>query len=171
MFGADQSQRYEFDYESPVTDDDQQLLAEITTKSAALTTMVGAGFDVAETEEWLDVPDITYTKPPPPPPGLQQDPAEKEDDALAEKAAAGRGTNAAEHAFDLSGIDLAMRWEVDAHLDDNTCDKCRENDHKVYRNRAAAYADYPNGSSYVHCVGEEYGNHCRCKVIKRRRKA
>ena len=168
LYGADQPQRYEFDYDSPVTDDDQQLLAEITTKSAALGSLAGAGFDVPEVEEWLDMPEIPYTRPVAPMPGNQgqENPIEKEDDSLAEKAAAGRGTNALPGEFDL-----AMRWVVDAHKDDNTCQPCLDNDGKTYRNRAAAYTDYPDGSSYVHCVGEEFGNHCRCKVIKRRKRS
>jgi hypothetical protein len=39
--------------------------------------MAGAGFDVTETEQWLDIPEIPFEKPAPPPimaPGLPQDP-------------------------------------------------------------------------------------------------
>ncbi len=67
-------------------------------------------------------------------------------------------------------LEAAQRWVVKAHLDDNTCDPCRANDGKLYRNRQSAYEDYPDGTSYVNCVGEEFGNHCRCKVVKRGRK-
>ena len=66
-------------------------------------------------------------------------------------------------------IEAAMRWEAVAVIDDDTCDACRENDGKTYRNRAAAYKDYPGGSGYVHCTGAEFGNECRCKVVKRRK--
>lgn len=62
------------------------------------------------------------------------------------------------------------KYVVQAHLDDSTCDPCRANDGKLYRNRKSAYADYPDGTSYVHCVGEEFGNHCRCKVVRSTRK-
>lgn len=62
------------------------------------------------------------------------------------------------------------KYVVQAHLDENTCDPCRANDGKLYRNRKSAYADYPDGTSYVKCVGEEFGNHCRCKVVKSTRK-
>ena len=65
-------------------------------------------------------------------------------------------------------LDNAMRFEAVAHIDDNTCTPCADNDGKTYRNRAAAYEDYPGGSGYVNCVGAEYGNECRCKVVKRR---
>lgn len=63
----------------------------------------------------------------------------------------------------------ALRWEVKAHVDDNTCDKCKSNDGKLYRSRAAAYKDYPRNKGYKHCVGAKYGNNCRCRVVKRGR--
>jgi hypothetical protein len=67
-------------------------------------------------------------------------------------------------------IDAAMRWKVVGHPDDNCCEPCLKNikKGKTYRNRAAAYADYPPSEGYIHCVGREFGNNCRCKVIKRR---
>lgn len=61
----------------------------------------------------------------------------------------------------------ALRWVVKAHIDDNVCKPCKDNDGKLYRNRAAAYRDYPNGRGYKKCVGAQYGNTCRCKVTKR----
>ncbi|MFJ4837168.1 phage portal protein [Streptomyces sp. NPDC088746] len=71
-------------------------------------------------------------------------------------------------AVDDTEIDAAMRWVVVAEDDDNTCTPCAENDGRLYRNREQAYADYPGGAGYVHCVGAEHGNDCRCKVVKRR---
>jgi len=67
-------------------------------------------------------------------------------------------------------VEAAMRWQAVAKIDDNTCDACRDNDGHLYRNRAAAYKDYPGGSGYVHCTGAEFGNDCRCRVVKRGRK-
>lgn len=67
--------------------------------------------------------------------------------------------------------EMARRWVVKAHIDDNVCDPCRENDGKLYKSRADAYADYPNGRGYKKCVGAEYGNQCRCRVVKRGRGA
>ncbi|MEU2402806.1 phage portal protein [Streptomyces rubiginosohelvolus] len=67
------------------------------------------------------------------------------------------------------GIEAAMRWEAVAHIDENTCGPCADNDGKTYRNRADAYKDYPGGSGYVKCVGAEHGNECRCRVVKRRK--
>jgi ATP-dependent protease ClpP protease subunit len=63
---------------------------------------------------------------------------------------------------------LANRWVAVEHIDDNTCQPCLDNDGKLYKNREDAYADYPNGKGFVDCVGEEFGNHCRGKVAKRR---
>lgn len=67
-------------------------------------------------------------------------------------------------------IEAAQRWVAVAVGDENTCQPCLDNDGEVYRNRAAAYKDYPGGSGYVKCVGAEFGNECRCKVVKRGRK-
>lgn len=70
---------------------------------------------------------------------------------------------------DGGGIEAAQRWEAVAVIDDDTCDPCRENDGQTYKNRAQAYKDYPGGKGYVKCVGAEFGNECRCKVVKRRK--
>jgi HK97 family phage portal protein len=67
----------------------------------------------------------------------------------------------------LPDMQAAQRWVAVAVDDDNTCEPCAQNNGRTYRNRAAAYADYPGGSGYVHCVGAQYGNECRCKVVKR----
>lgn len=71
------------------------------------------------------------------------------------------------HAL-MGAVEAAMRWRVKAHIDENVCDPCKKNDGKLYRNRSAAYADYPGGRGYVKCVGEQYGNRCRCVVRKRK---
>lgn len=51
----------------------------------------------------------------------------------------------------------------------HNCHNCRENDGKLYKNREEAYRDYPEGEGYVRCEGVQYGNACRCKVVKRRK--
>lgn len=66
--------------------------------------------------------------------------------------------------------EMAQRWVVKAHIDDSVCDPCRENDGKTYKNRADAYADYPGGHGYRNCVGAQFGNKCRCRIMKRGRK-
>ena len=65
-------------------------------------------------------------------------------------------------------LDSAMRWVVKGHKDSSCCEPCEKNIGHLYRNRQSAYADYPGGTAYIKCVGEQYGNHCRCHVVKRR---
>jgi ATP-dependent protease ClpP protease subunit len=79
---------------------------------------------------------------------------------------------AIEAARDAAAEDpeMAQRWQVKAHLDDNTCDPCRGNHGKTYRNRGAAYKDYPGGRGFKDCVGAKFGNRCRCSVVKRGKK-
>lgn len=62
---------------------------------------------------------------------------------------------------------MARRWIAVEEEDDNTCEPCHENDGKLYKNRAAAYEDYPDGVGYRLCVGAEFGNNCRGMVKKR----
>lgn len=64
-------------------------------------------------------------------------------------------------------LEAALRWKVVSEDDENRCKPCADNAGKLYRNRQAAYRDYPGGSGYIHCVGAEHGNDCRCKVVKR----
>jgi HK97 family phage portal protein len=101
---------------------------------------------------------------PAPTPDAEQPPAEEQPDEPVDAwsdAVAG-----------LLGEDVenAMRWVVVTRDDDNRCGPCAEQDGRLYRNRAAAYKDYPGGEGYVGCVGAQYGNDCRCKVVKRGRK-
>lgn len=58
----------------------------------------------------------------------------------------------------------AQRWVVNAHIDENTCKPCKDNDGKTYRNRQQAYKDYPGGKGYSKCEGR---SNCRCTVVKR----
>lgn len=67
-------------------------------------------------------------------------------------------------------IEAAQRWVAVCVDDDNSCQPCRNNDGQTYKNREQAYKDYPGGQGYIHCVGAEHGNPCRCKVVKRGRK-
>lgn len=63
---------------------------------------------------------------------------------------------------------MAKRWIAIEEDDDNNCEPCAEVDGKLYRSRAEAYKDYPNGVGYKDCVGAKYGNACRGRVAKRR---
>lgn len=155
LFGQDQNKRYEFDYESPVPENQEADLAAITAKSTALALLTAGGFDASDTEVWLDLPDIPYEKPVAPAPVIMPPTDPAQDPADPAQARVG-------------GIDLAMRWVAEAHIDDNTCKPCLDNNGTTYRNRAAAYEDYPGGQGYKDCVGAEFGNQCRCVVSKRR---
>lgn len=63
---------------------------------------------------------------------------------------------------------MARRWEAVEKDDDNACEPCGAVDGTLYRNREDAYRDYPGGVGYKDCVGVQYGNACRGKVVKRR---
>ena len=67
-------------------------------------------------------------------------------------------------------IEAAQRWVVKITDDGDTCHNCREQAGRTYKNRAEAYKDYPGGEGYVRCEGVQYGNACRCRVVKRGRK-
>ncbi|MDN3244153.1 phage portal protein [Streptomyces sp. ZSW22] len=139
----------EFDYCDPVPPDPETEAATLTARAEAAAALRTAGWEPAGILSAVGLPEIPYTGAPAPAPS-----------GWAEATAA------------LTGEDIedAQRWVVVAHDDDNTCTPCRDNNGKTYRNRAQAYKDYPGGSGYVHCVGAEFGNECRCKVVKRGRK-
>lgn len=63
---------------------------------------------------------------------------------------------------------MAKRWVAVEEDDDNACTPCAEVDGTLYRNRSDAYEDYPGGVGYKDCVGAQYGNSCRGRVVKRR---
>lgn len=156
------AKRMVLDYTDPVPENSEQALAELKTKSGVLVALVKAGYESAEVLELLDWPDLKYTAPPPPtivaPPGTEPGkPGEKPKPAPAKDD------------DPEASIDGAMRWVVKGHPDStNTCEPCLKKIGKTYRNREAAYADYPGGKGYIKCVGAEFGNTCRCSVIKRR---
>ena len=63
---------------------------------------------------------------------------------------------------------MAKRWIAVEEDDDTACEPCAQVDGTLYRSRAAAYADDPGGVGYKDCVGAQFGNACRGKVVKRR---
>lgn len=159
LFDKNLNKTHELDYESPVPENSEQAMLELEKKSAALVGMTAAGFGDAEVLELLNWPDLGYVAPPPPtivaPPGSGKgDPGEEK--------------KAGPDDVGRLSIDAAMRWVVTIVDDENACDPCLKQKGKLYRSRAAAYADYPGGKSYIKCVGEKYGNHCRCSVVKRK---
>jgi len=153
MFGA-AAQGLEFDYDDPTPPDAE-------TEAAQLTARANAAKALADAQVW-DPDDILSAV------GLPEmrrvaAPAPVEGGPSAWADAVARLTGVEE-------IEAAQRWVVVTHDDDNRCEPCAEQDGRTYKNRAQAYKDYPGGKGYVNCTGAEYGNDCRCKVVKRGRK-
>ena len=63
LYGRDAALLLEFDYDDPVPADAAARNEEITTKSEAWATLVGAGADAAIVAEYLGLPDLGYTPP------------------------------------------------------------------------------------------------------------
>jgi HK97 family phage portal protein len=147
----------EFDYDSPVSENSEQENASVTARSAALALLADKGFDVKDVLSYLGLPDIKYEKPAPPtivaPPGA---------------AGAGKKAPAEDDPKALLQPENAQKWVAVEEDDDSTCQPCKDNRGKTYRNREDAYKDYPEGKGYRLCVGAEYGNECRGHVKKRR---
>lgn len=196
LFGAT-AQGLEFDYENPVADDRELAARELTAKAAAARELIEAGAYGPEVLAALDLPEIAFGQPgadqdkelliklvtrapllaptilpmlgfelpekpapePPTSPAVPEEPA-----AAANALPLGPELAAMIHVPD---VQAAQRWVAVSEHDDNVCEPCADNDGRTYRNRAAAYRDYPGGGGYIHCVGAEYGNDCRCKVVKR----
>ena len=166
MFGPDVTAGLELDFECPTPENSEQANAEIAAKSAALVALANAGFEPSEVLEFFGWPELSYEKPEPPQVTVAG--------MKGPEQGAGQGKRPEDHfrtePTSSSDVDMAMRWVVETQDDDNECDPCRMNSGRTYRNRADAYADYPDGKGYRLCVGEQYGNSCRCTVVKRRRK-
>lgn len=139
----------EFDFEDPVTGDAELESKQLTAQANAAGVLVQAGFDPAGVLSAVGLPEIAFAGRPGAP-----TPQARWEDAVAHL---------------LPDVEAAMRWEAVTEHDDDVCQPCADNDGHLYRNRAQAYKDYPGGSGYIHCVGEQYGNSCRCKVVKRRK--
>lgn len=144
----------EFDYDSPVPENSDQENAAWAAKGGFVASLVPLGFDPAETLAAVGLPDIAFTTAAPipaPAPPITQAALEKTFTAWLD-----------------SRIDDAMKWEAVEEEDDSTCEPCKANNGKLYKNREEAYKDYPNGEGYKDCVGEEFGNSCRGHVRKRK---
>lgn len=162
----DPTGKLELDFDDPVPENSEANVAELNTKAGVVVQLVGAGYDSDAVLEFVDWPDLPYTKPAPAVTHLPPDPTKQggTEPAEADKLPRDPGS-------DMRGdreIDNAMRWKVVGHPDNNCCEPCRDKIGTLYRNRSSAYADYPPGRGYIKCVGAQYGNHCRCKVVKRR---
>lgn len=193
MFGPT-TQGLEWDYENPVADDRELAARELTAKAAAARELIDAGAYGPEVLAALDLPEIAFGQPgadqdrelliklvtgapllaPTILPMLGFELPEKpQPEPPADPAVPKEPANALPLGPELAAmlgvpdVQAAQRWVAVSEDDDNTCEPCRDNNGQTYRNRAAAYRDYPDGRGYIHCVGAQYGNDCRCKVVKR----
>lgn len=178
MYGAT-GRGLEFDFDDPVTGDVELESKHLTAQANAAQSLVQAGYDQQSVASAVGLPEMSF-----------RDPKEQLLVDIVRGAPSTAPVILPLLGFDLDlsrlapaasnvwqppawaqpEIEAAQRWVVVASDDGNTCHPCRENDGKTYRNRADAYADYPEGEGYVHCEGVTYGNPCRCKVVKRGRK-
>jgi HK97 family phage portal protein len=192
LFGA---RDLEFDFENPVPEDRELAAKELAAKAAAVRELVDAGVYGPEALEAVGLPVMAFGQPGadqdrelliklvtgapllaptilpmlgftmPDPPAAPKEPAASEEPEAATNALPLGPEMAA--MLGIPDVQAAQRWVAVSEDDDNTCEPCRDNAGQTYRNRAAAYRDYPGGSGYIHCVGAEFGNDCRCKVVKR----
>ncbi|GAA3718195.1 phage portal protein [Streptomyces tremellae] len=178
----------EFDYENPVPADPEGEAAQLASRSASAQALVSAGAYGPSVLSALGLPEsIEFGQPGSDPdkdllvelvkgaPSLAPIILPMLGYTLPAGAVPAPATAPSARALppgstDDDEIEAAQRWVAVAKDDDDTCEPCRDNDGHVYRNRAAAYRDYPGGEGYIHCVGAEYGNKCRCTVVKRGRK-
>jgi HK97 family phage portal protein len=154
LYGAT-GQGLEFDFVNPVPDDVETESKQLTARANAAKALADAGvWDPDDILSAVGLPEMRRAAAPAPAPVVE--PTASWDEAVA----------------GLLGEDIenAQRWVVKIVDDGNTCHNCREQDGRTYKNRQQAYEDYPGGEGYVRCEGVQYGNACRCKVVKRGRK-
>ncbi|TGZ14741.1 hypothetical protein DV517_62240 [Streptomyces sp. S816] len=153
MFGPT-TQGLEFDYEPPTPPDPEIEAQQLTARANAAAALRTAGWEAAGVLSAVGLPEIPYV-------GTPTAPAP--DTSLSDWQDSVAGLLGGE-------FEAAQRWVAVEHDDDHTCGPCREVAGKTYKNRADAYADYPDGGGYKDCVGAKYGNPCRGHVEKRGRK-
>ncbi|HWM95872.1 MAG TPA: phage portal protein [Streptosporangiaceae bacterium] len=151
LYGAT-AQGLEFDFVNPVPDDVDTEAKQLTARANAAKALADAGlWDADDILSAVGLPDMRRATAP-----------------AAPVTAAAWGDAVA--GLLGEGIENAQRWVVKITDDGNTCHNCREQQGRTYKNREQAYEDYPEGEGYVRCEGVQYGNACRCKVVKRGRK-
>jgi HK97 family phage portal protein len=160
----------ELDYDNPVPDDQELEAQLLTARADAASKLVTAGWQADGVLSAVGLPEIEYggapAAPEPAPPAIEpvalvRLPMADDTPRLAlPRPPEQRGQ------ADNPAPENAMRWVAVCEDDDESCQPCKDNDGQLYRNRGDAYADYPGGEGYVHCLGR--GN-CRCRVVKRRK--
>ena len=158
LFGPG-TQGLEFDYEPPTPPDPEIEAQQLTARANAAAALIAVGLAADDVLPAVGLPEMRYIGQPTPagPDSLTLAPATDSWQAAVAGLVGGE-------------IEAAQRWVVVTAEDGSVCQPCADNDGHTYRNRADAYEDYPGGAGYVHCLGAEHGNACRCKVVKRGRK-
>lgn len=178
----------EFAYCSPVPADREADNAERESKANTYKTLIDAGVDPEDAAMVAGLPPMrakaVVTPPPAPPappeppePGAPPEPESPENLARLHAGVEYHAWHEQAQEPDDCGACLTearvynvKRWVAVEHLDDNTCQPCKDNDGHLYTTRGEAYADYPGGSDYVKCLGHKGGNKCRGRVVKRGKK-
>lgn len=123
MFGADD---LEFDYDSPIPEDQQADINSLNARVAAVVALVGVGFDAVEASEAFELPEIKWTKPatPPPPAPPQQaapnapaPPSEDDDPAPEPDEDPAARLHRVQHRHDSSGMAFLNADPGPAHPD------------------------------------------------------
>jgi HK97 family phage portal protein len=178
LFGR-MGQGLEFDFANPVPEDKEADARVLASRAASAAALRGAGWFPTDVLSSVDLPEMQA-----------RDPREQLLVDIVQGAPstapmilpllgfdipAGALAPATSNGWEPPGwaaaeIEAAQRWVVKIVDDGDTCHNCREQQGKTYKNREEAYKDYPGGEGYVRCEGVQYGNACRCKVVKRGRK-
>uniref|UniRef100_UPI003671AC98 phage portal protein n=1 Tax=Paenibacillus chitinolyticus TaxID=79263 RepID=UPI003671AC98 len=181
MYGAT-ARGLESDFVSPVPEDKEAEANVLQKRALAAATLQNAGFAAADILKVVDLPEMGARSPEE---QLLVDIVRGAPSTAAvilpllgfdlpagfgEQPAAQPSNSWMPPAWAVPEIEAAQRWVAVCKDDGDTCHNCRENNGKTYKNRQQAYEDYPGGEGYVRCEGVQYGNACRCKVVKRGRK-
>ncbi len=145
MYGR--ANNLEMDFDSPVPEDVEAEAMLLSARSSAAAALVAVGFQAKGTLSAVGLPDIPFEGPRTV--AAPADPAEP----APTFADVTRGLFAK----------AATTWTVRAHEDADICKPCSQNDGHEYDSQAAAYADYPGGKGYIHCLGQK---NCRCTVVE-----
>jgi HK97 family phage portal protein len=158
MFG-NAAQGLEFDYCDPVPPDTTVESEQLTARANAAAALIAVGLAADDVLPAVGLPEMRYIGQPTPtgPDSLTLAPATDSWRAAVAGLVGGE-------------VEAAQRWVAVEHDDDHTCAPCKAVSGKTYKNRAEAYADYPDGGGYKDCVGAQYGNPCRGHVEQRGRK-
>lgn len=170
----------EFDYDSPISGDEEAETTALVNRSQAVQFLVQAGAYGPEVLEAVGLPAMSFGAPDADPDRALLVDLVKGAPTLApmilpmlgfdipEQWRSGVPGGPQAHAGLPAGeVEDALRWVAVSEHDDDVCGPCADNDGALYKNRAEAYKDYPGGAGYIHCIGAQYGNACRCRVVKR----